>query len=97
MKGSLGVALKLASAKIASVPMVVKTTKIQRKRRSTTMATYCQSSFSYRREGTRIEGKKEGRKRRKEMYKGMENCRGRIILTELTGVYVGNWKRSTEK
>lgn len=45
LKGSVGVWLKLASAKMAKVPTVVKTTKIQRNMRSTTMATYCQSSF----------------------------------------------------
>lgn len=45
LKGSVGVWLKLASAKMARVPTVVKTTKIQRNMRSTTMATYCQSSF----------------------------------------------------
>lgn len=47
LKGSVGVWLKLASAKMAKVPTVVKTTKIQRNMRSTTMATYCQSSFSW--------------------------------------------------
>lgn len=47
LNGSVGVWLKLASAKMARVPTVVKTTKIQRNMRSTTMATYCQSSFSW--------------------------------------------------
>lgn len=47
MKGSVGVWLKLASAKMAKVPTVVKMTKIHRNMRSTTMATYCQSSLSW--------------------------------------------------
>lgn len=38
-KGLAGARLKLASAKMAKVPTVVKTTKIQRNMRSTTMAT----------------------------------------------------------
>lgn len=46
LKGSVGVSFVLASAKMAKVPTVVKTTKIQRNMRSTTMATYCQSSLS---------------------------------------------------
>lgn len=50
LKGSVGVWLKLASAKMAKVPTVVKTTKIHRNMRSTTMATYCQSSFSWMRQ-----------------------------------------------
>lgn len=57
LKGSVGVWLKLASAKMAKVPTVVKTTKIQRNMRSTTMATYCQSSFSW----TRTDGWMRGR------------------------------------
>lgn len=47
-KGLAGARLKLASAKIAKVPTVVKMTKIQRNMRSTTMATYCQSFFSWK-------------------------------------------------
>lgn len=43
-----GARLKLASAKMAKVPTVVKMTKIQRNMRSTTMATYCQSFFSWK-------------------------------------------------
>lgn len=46
-KGLAGARLKLASAKMAKVPTVVKMTKIQRNMRSTTMATYCQSFFSW--------------------------------------------------
>lgn len=57
LKGSVGVWLKLASAKMAKVPTVVKTTKIQRNMRSTTMATYCQSSLSW----TRTDGWMKGR------------------------------------
>lgn len=47
-KGLAGARLKLASAKMAKVPTVVKTTKIQRNMRSTTIATYCQSFFSWK-------------------------------------------------
>lgn len=47
-KGLAGARLKLASAKMAKVPTVVKMTKIQRNMRSTTMATYCQSFFSWK-------------------------------------------------
>lgn len=59
MKGSVGVWLKLASAKMAKVPTVVKMTKIHRNMRSTTMATYCQSSLSWQRR----DGRKGGRER----------------------------------
>lgn len=47
-KGFPGARLKLAWAKMAKVPTVVKMTKITRNMRSTTMATYCQSFFSWK-------------------------------------------------
>lgn len=49
LNGSAGVRWRLALMKMAKVPTVVKMTKIQRNMRSTTMATYCQSSFSWTR------------------------------------------------
>lgn len=62
LKGSVGVWLKLASVKMAKVPTVVKTTKIQRNMRSTTIATYCQSSFScgWRKGPARLESDQTG-------------------------------------
>ncbi|KAG7251909.1 hypothetical protein CRUP_037851, partial [Coryphaenoides rupestris] len=48
-EGSVGVWLVLASTNMPSVPSEVKTTKIHRNMRSTTMATYCQSSLNWRR------------------------------------------------
>lgn len=61
-KGLAGARLKLASAKMAKVPTVVKMTKIQRNMRSTTMATYCQSFFSWK--GTEGADEMVGRRKR---------------------------------